>query len=401
MFLGLVFQQKFYHVGESLTRNEEGGNTGSEVRHVGVSASRTGASSYDPSCFDPLLPRIKDDGDPVAFIAKLELELSLGDVLELGFFGIPIGIPFGNHEYNPGYSPVREGSRRVPFKRKIFVMDGRMREVMITVDTIKLVEDRSPFLEHQVCYDITRAMVGMSKWLSSSEGHVHIANGLEGDMTCAQQEIDSLHGQISSLDDAHESTKDELLKIKNDGDLVAFITKYQDAFLEDVIIYLGGEESSSVPCSREGSVPPLAGFTKKHATQGSDDPKGKKISTKRVPQPSVAPRLPTGVVNHEPKPNPFTLLSDSTLVSPWPRTGDWHSSSSSKGFHSLLCNLKAALSVVKLFWTPVDMVKLAKVRSPSLEHQVCYDFTKATVGMYEWLSHFKGRANIVMVYKGI
>ncbi|KAA8529804.1 hypothetical protein F0562_034339 [Nyssa sinensis] len=74
-----------------------------------------------------------------------------------------------------------------------------------------------------------------------------------------------------------------LPQIKDDGDLVAFITKYQDAFLKDVIIYLGGEESSSVPCSRE----------------------------------------------------------------------------------------------VKLFWTPVNTVKLAKVRSPSLEHQVCSDFTRA------------------------
>ncbi|KAA8535823.1 hypothetical protein F0562_030857 [Nyssa sinensis] len=33
-----------------------------------------------------------------------------------------------------------------------------------------------------------------------------------------------------------------LPKIKDDRDLVVFIAKYQDAFSENVIIYLGGEE---------------------------------------------------------------------------------------------------------------------------------------------------------------
>ncbi|KAA8529802.1 hypothetical protein F0562_034341 [Nyssa sinensis] len=152
------------------------------------------------------------------------LELPLGDVLELGLFRIPIGIPFGSCEYSPGYSPNKEGSPRVLLKRKIFGADGRMREVMVIV----------------------------------------------------HPEVTPPSSTISIV----------------------------DCFL--------------------GFVPHLTGVTKKHATQGSDDSKGKKISTKRVPQPSVAPRLPTRVVDHEPKSNPFTLLLDFTLVSLWPHVGNWH-----------------------------------------------------------------------------
>ncbi|KAA8517800.1 hypothetical protein F0562_015274 [Nyssa sinensis] len=69
------------------------------------------------------------------------------------------------------------------------------------------------------------------------------------------------------------------------------------------------------------SIPSLIGVTIKRATQGSDDPKGKKIST----------------------------------------------------------NQKAPLVTIKLFQTLADMIKLAKVISHSLEHQVCYDFTRAMV----------------------
>ncbi|KAA8531064.1 hypothetical protein F0562_005773 [Nyssa sinensis] len=57
---------------------------------------------------------------------------------------------------------------------------------------------------------------------------------------------------VSSRDPSHFDLP--LPWIKDDGDLAAFITKYQDTFLEDVIINLGGKESSSVPCSREGRV---------------------------------------------------------------------------------------------------------------------------------------------------
>ncbi|KAA8547322.1 hypothetical protein F0562_003814 [Nyssa sinensis] len=42
--------------------------------------------------------------------------------------------------------------------------------------------------------------------------------------------------------------------IKDDGDLTTFIAKYQDAFPENVIISLGGEELFGVSCSREGFI---------------------------------------------------------------------------------------------------------------------------------------------------
>ncbi|KAA8532475.1 hypothetical protein F0562_032508 [Nyssa sinensis] len=68
------------------------------------------------------------------------------------------------------------------------------------IDIVKLVKIGSPSLKHQVCYNFSRAMVGMFEWLSRSEGHVHVVNGLQEDLTRARQEIDSLRGQISSLD---------------------------------------------------------------------------------------------------------------------------------------------------------------------------------------------------------
>ncbi|KAA8544317.1 hypothetical protein F0562_022329 [Nyssa sinensis] len=43
-----------------------------------------------------------------------------------------------------------------------------------------------------------------------------------------------------------------LLRTNDDRDLATFIAKYQDALSEDVIINLGAEESSDVPCSRKG-----------------------------------------------------------------------------------------------------------------------------------------------------
>ncbi|KAA8547201.1 hypothetical protein F0562_003643 [Nyssa sinensis] len=48
--------------------------------------------------------------------------------------------------------------------------------------------------------------------------------------------------------------KEAIRVINDDGDLTAFITKYQDAFPEDVIVNLAGEESSSVPYNREGFI---------------------------------------------------------------------------------------------------------------------------------------------------
>ncbi|KAA8532287.1 hypothetical protein F0562_032320 [Nyssa sinensis] len=42
-----------------------------------------------------------------------------------------------------------------------------------------------------------------------------------------------------------------LPQINNDGDLVAFIAKYQDTFPDDVIVNLGSEQSSGVPYSSE------------------------------------------------------------------------------------------------------------------------------------------------------
>ncbi|KAA8532328.1 hypothetical protein F0562_032417 [Nyssa sinensis] len=148
---------------ESLARNEEGGNTGSDVRPIDVTASGTSVSSRDPSHFDPSLPQIKDDGDLVAFIAKYQdafledMIINLSgkessgvpcsreqprkqvvegltiDILESGLFGIPIGIPFESREYNPRYNPNREGSLQVPLKRREFGTDGRMREFMVMV----------------------------------------------------------------------------------------------------------------------------------------------------------------------------------------------------------------------------------------------------------------------------
>ncbi|KAA8524319.1 hypothetical protein F0562_010742 [Nyssa sinensis] len=56
--------------GESLVRNEETGNTDSDVCLVAVPVSGIGVFSHDPSRFDPPLPRIKDDRDLVAFIAN-------------------------------------------------------------------------------------------------------------------------------------------------------------------------------------------------------------------------------------------------------------------------------------------------------------------------------------------
>ncbi|KAA8537011.1 hypothetical protein F0562_029489 [Nyssa sinensis] len=322
----------------SPTRNEKRGNTGHKVRPVNVLASRTGACPRNPSCFDPLFPRIKDDRDLMAFIAKYhdafpedgkfrekanarplpheysKAELSRTftlkdrdwnnlldltrqvverptiDVLEPSLFGIPVRILFGSREYNPRYSPDREGTSLVLLNRKIFGIDGRMREVMVIVhpeealpnsttsiidyfsgfvppltgvtksvqhkphcgpavatgtssssskelpyllsdqratmavvkqfqtpvDIVKLAEIRSPSLEHQVSYDFTKAMVGISKWLSRFEAHARVVNDLREDLTCARKEIDSLHGQISSLDDAHESTNDDLLKVHID-----------------------------------------------------------------------------------------------------------------------------------------------------------------------------------------
>ncbi|KAA8544792.1 hypothetical protein F0562_019504 [Nyssa sinensis] len=55
------------------------------------------------------------------------------DVLESGLFGISIRIPSESRKYSPEYSLDKEGSLRVPLKRKIFGMDGQIREVMVMV----------------------------------------------------------------------------------------------------------------------------------------------------------------------------------------------------------------------------------------------------------------------------
>ncbi|KAA8517341.1 hypothetical protein F0562_017653 [Nyssa sinensis] len=47
------------------------------------------------------------------------------------------------------------------------------------VDTAKLIEIGSHSLKHQVCHDFTKAIVGLSKWLSRSEGHTPMVNIVE------------------------------------------------------------------------------------------------------------------------------------------------------------------------------------------------------------------------------
>ncbi|KAA8546283.1 hypothetical protein F0562_002978 [Nyssa sinensis] len=48
--------------------------------------------------------------------------------------------------------------------------------------------------------------------------------------------------------------RSSLPKIKDYGDLATFIAKYQNAFSENVILNISGEESSRVPCNRDGFI---------------------------------------------------------------------------------------------------------------------------------------------------
>ncbi|KAA8544791.1 hypothetical protein F0562_019505 [Nyssa sinensis] len=121
------------------------------------------------------------------------------------------------------------------------------------------------------------------------------------------------------------------------------------------------------------------------------------ILIERVPQPLVAPRFPTGVVICEPKSNSSTLPSDSASLfvrrsSRGSVVATGTSSSSFKELHSVLSNQRTVVAMAKLFQTLIDTVKLAEIESPSLEHQVSYNFSRAMVGMFDWISHSEGHA---------
>ncbi|KAA8538820.1 hypothetical protein F0562_025512 [Nyssa sinensis] len=137
------------------------------------------------------------------------------------------------------------------------------------------------------------------------------------------------------------------------------------------------------------SVPPLIGVTKKKATQGLDDSMGKNILIKRVPQPVVVPCPSTEVVIHEPEANPSTFPFNSTSLFVCRSSrgldvaiGASHSFAS-KEFPFLLSNQRVAVAAIRLFQTPIDMVKLAVTEFPSLEHQVCYNFMRVMETFFE------------------
>ncbi|KAA8521365.1 hypothetical protein F0562_012073 [Nyssa sinensis] len=135
--------------GESLARNEEGGNVDSDVDPIDIPASWNGVPSSDPSHFDPPLPQIKDDGD-------------------LSPSGILVRIPSKSRGYNSDYSPDKEGFPRVPSKRRIFGADGRMRGVMIMVHleeaplslTVSIVDHFSSFIPPLIGVTRKRATQG-------------------------------------------------------------------------------------------------------------------------------------------------------------------------------------------------------------------------------------------------
>ncbi|KAA8535589.1 hypothetical protein F0562_030592 [Nyssa sinensis] len=89
--------------------------------------------------------------------------------------------------------------------------------------------------------------------------------------------------------------------------------------------------------------------------------------------------------------NPITTASiaANALSSFGPR------SSTPSEISSFMLDNKVAIIVVKVFHTPVDMAKLVEIRSPTLEYQVFYDFTRVMVGLSKWLVYFEDHTHVI------
>ncbi|KAA8514897.1 hypothetical protein F0562_018076 [Nyssa sinensis] len=284
--------------GSLVSINDDEGNNVDEVRPVDTITQETIAStfSYDPSLFDPPLPKIKDDGDLAAFIAKYQHTFLENVIVNLGgeeSYGVPCSyfIKF----YPVGFSRCQmNGERLLLHLPPQHYFDSESTSSEVELSRAFAVKDRdwSYFLD-----------------LSRNSIEVPIIDVLEPGLHGIPVGIPTKQREYSLV---YSSDKDESPRV-----------------LVNIRIF-------------------NADVSKKRALHGSNDPKGKRTMTKKVPQVGAAPRPPTRVVFREPKVNPSFLLPYGSAF------------------------------------------LLAGIGSPSLEYQVCHDFMKAMVGLSKWVFHSEG-----------
>ncbi|KAA8546257.1 hypothetical protein F0562_003004 [Nyssa sinensis] len=81
-------------------------------------------------------------------------------------------------------------------------------------------------------------------------------DGREGVVDVQAHPTDTIIPKSVTDTSSHDPSRFDLSlpKIKDEGDLTAFIAKYQDAFPENVIVNLGGEESLGILCSSKDFI---------------------------------------------------------------------------------------------------------------------------------------------------